>query len=47
MNRSHAPLVRAKDALYIDSTELGIDEVVGLILRAVSEHGIGARPVHD
>jgi cytidylate kinase len=39
MNRAHAPLQRTKDALYIDSTELTIDDVVNRILAAAAQEG--------
>lgn len=37
MNRSVAPLKPAADAVIIDSTELGIDEVFGKVLALVTE----------
>ncbi|WP_456372599.1 (d)CMP kinase [Thiolapillus sp.] len=40
-NRSVAPLAPADDALRIDSTSMNIDEVVNLVLQAVSRAGSG------
>ena len=37
--RSHSPLVRADDALYVDSTGLAVEAVVELMLRRVREAG--------
>ncbi|MFH1245264.1 MAG: (d)CMP kinase [Candidatus Omnitrophota bacterium] len=39
MTRTVAPLVKAEDALYIDTTELGIQEVVDKILKKIKEKG--------
>lgn len=35
MNRSIAPLKQAEDAVFVDSSDMGIDEVVGVILSNV------------
>ncbi len=35
--RDIAPLKRAEDAIYIDTTNMGLDEVAAVILRSVSE----------
>lgn len=35
--RDEAPLVRAKDAYYIDTSELSIEEVISIILKKVAE----------
>jgi CMP/dCMP kinase len=37
-NRSVAPLKMAKDAMFIDTTRVTLDEVVSMILRAVAQH---------
>lgn len=37
-SRSLAPLVRPEDAVYVDTTNKGIDEVVGLLLEAIGEN---------
>jgi cytidylate kinase len=40
MNREIAPLIPAKDALIIDSTEIGIDEVFHRVIEEVRKIGI-------
>ncbi len=37
INRALAPLKPAEDAVVIDSSEMGIDEVVSFILAAINE----------
>lgn len=37
MNRAIAPLKQAEDAVFVDSSDMGIDEVVGVILSNVRE----------
>ncbi len=37
--REHAPLKRSKDAIYIDTTHLSIDEVVNLIIEKINYNG--------
>ena len=37
MNRAIAPLKQAEDAVLVDSSEMGIEEVVDAILAAVKE----------
>jgi cytidylate kinase len=34
-NRTHAPLTRTRDAIYIDSTHMNPDEVLALIIKHV------------
>lgn len=38
MNRDHAPLIKADDALEIDTTNMTIDEVIHLIIDKVGEN---------
>ncbi len=40
INREHAPLVKADDAIEIDTTSLGFDEVLGKISDLIEEKGI-------
>lgn len=42
-NRKHAPLMPADDAINIDSTELGIDEVVAMVMELAAERLSGNR----
>jgi len=37
MNRSHAPLIKAEDAIEVDTTHLSIEEVVNYIIESVSD----------
>jgi cytidylate kinase len=43
MSRSLAPLKPADDALVVDSTGLGIDQVVGRVMQLARERGLGAK----
>jgi cytidylate kinase len=43
MRRSLAPLKPADDALVVDSTGLGIDQVVGRVMQLARERGLGAK----
>lgn len=38
-SRKESPLVRAKDAFYIDTSKLSIEEVISIILKKVAEDG--------
>ena len=40
-NRAVSPLRPASDAVVLDTTNLGIDEVVGTVLRMWREHADG------
>ncbi len=40
MNREIAPLKRAEDAIYLDSSELSVEEVVAVIAKLSSERGM-------
>jgi cytidylate kinase len=37
MNRNHAPLIKAKDAIEVDTTKLSIKEVVNYIIERISD----------
>ena len=43
-NRKAAPLVAAADAITIDSSQLGLEEVIGRVLALAAERGITAAP---
>ncbi len=42
--RAAAPLVKAEDAVTIDSSELGIEEVVAQVLDCAAKRGLGSAP---
>ncbi|MEO8937363.1 MAG: (d)CMP kinase [Burkholderiaceae bacterium] len=43
-NRKVAPLVAAPDAITIDSSQLGLDDVIATVLDLAKQKGIGATP---
>lgn len=40
MNRENSPLKRAEDAIYLDSSDMNIDEVTDFIIKIAKERGI-------
>ncbi len=43
-SRRVAPLAAASDAITIDSSDLGLEDVIDRVLKLAAERGIAARP---
>ncbi len=41
MHREHSPLMQAEDAVYLDTSHMGIDQVIDRIIAIAREHGLG------
>lgn len=40
MHREHSPLMQAEDAVYLDTSHMGIDQVIDRIIAIAREHGL-------